>query len=106
MSFSQGCQIFLGTIYQKGKKIYQMTIKYTEWPQNIPNSRKIDKMAINVLYQHLPLQDPPKFTQIGIFGLKKCHLATLLSRTFFHKCFLRLFSFLVAIVGKNVSRRH
>jgi hypothetical protein len=22
------------------------------------------------MYQHLPLQDPPKFTQIGIFGLK------------------------------------
>jgi hypothetical protein len=26
--------------------------------------------------QHLPLQDPPKFTQSGIFGLKICHLAT------------------------------
>jgi hypothetical protein len=25
----------------------------------------------------LILQDPPKFTQIGIFGLKICHLATL-----------------------------
>jgi hypothetical protein len=25
------------------------------------------------------LQDPPKFTQIGIFGLKLCHLATLLT---------------------------
>jgi hypothetical protein len=24
------------------------------------------------------LQDPPKFTQLGIFGLKICHLATLL----------------------------
>jgi hypothetical protein len=23
------------------------------------------------------MQDPPKFTQIGIFGLKICHLATL-----------------------------
>jgi hypothetical protein len=31
----------------------------------------------NVLYQHLRLQDPPKFTQIGIFGLKMCHLANL-----------------------------
>jgi hypothetical protein len=27
--------------------------------------------------QHLPLPDRPKFTQIRIFGLKKCHLATL-----------------------------
>jgi hypothetical protein len=34
----------------------------------MPNGHKI--------YQHLPLQDPPKFTQIGIFGLKKKHLAT------------------------------
>jgi hypothetical protein len=31
-------------------------------PQNIPNGHK--------KYQHLRLQDPPKFTQIGIFGLK------------------------------------
>jgi hypothetical protein len=28
--------------------------------------------------QHLPLQDPPKFTQIWMFGLKRNHLATLL----------------------------
>jgi hypothetical protein len=26
--------------------------------------------------KHLPLQHPPKFTQIGIFGLKTNHLAT------------------------------
>jgi hypothetical protein len=29
------------------------------------------------VYQHLSLQDPPKFTQIEIFGLKIYHLATL-----------------------------
>jgi hypothetical protein len=28
------------------------------------------------------LQDPPKFTQIGIFGLKTNHLATLAKREF------------------------
>jgi hypothetical protein len=28
------------------------------------------------LYQHFPLQEPPKFTQIGILGLKINHLAT------------------------------
>jgi hypothetical protein len=50
-------------------KIYQVTIKYTEWTQNIPNGHKI--------YQHLPFQDPPKFTQFGIFGLKIYHLAAL-----------------------------
>jgi hypothetical protein len=42
-------------------EIYQMATKYIY----IPNSGKIDPM------------DPPKFTQIWIFGLKICHLATL-----------------------------
>jgi hypothetical protein len=37
--------------------------------KNRPNGNKI--------FQHLPLQDPPEFTQIGIFGLKTNHLATL-----------------------------
>jgi hypothetical protein len=64
-----------------------MTIKYTgsshtihtKWPQNGQNGHKI--------YQHRPLQDLRKFTQIGIFGLKKDHLATLVhgrSRTFYN----------------------
>jgi hypothetical protein len=30
------------------------------------------------IYQHRSLQDSPKFTQIGIFGFKKYHLATLI----------------------------
>jgi hypothetical protein len=34
----QGCQIFLGTIYQKGGK-------YTKVPQNMPNVHKIYQMA-------------------------------------------------------------
>jgi hypothetical protein len=46
-------------------------------PQNIPNGRKIDQMAIKLVCQQLPMQEPPKFTQIGIFGLKK-NLATLI----------------------------
>jgi hypothetical protein len=36
---NQGCQIFLGTAYQKEQT-------YTKWPQNIPTGRKIDHMAI------------------------------------------------------------
>jgi hypothetical protein len=44
-------------------------MKYTNWLENGPNGRKI--------CQHLSLQYPPKFTQIGIFCLKKYHLATL-----------------------------
>jgi hypothetical protein len=42
----------------------------------IPNCRKIDQMAIKI-YQHLPMQDSPEFNHFGIFGLKICHLATL-----------------------------
>jgi hypothetical protein len=34
-------------------------------------------------YQHLPLQDLPKFTQIRIFGLKINHLATLVCALIF-----------------------
>jgi hypothetical protein len=50
-------------------KIYQITTNYTKWPKNRPNGHKI--------YQHVPKQDPPKFTQIGIFVLKTNHLANL-----------------------------
>jgi hypothetical protein len=78
----QCCQIFLGAAYQNRKnvpnnyKMYQIAIKYTKWLQNLPNGRKI--------YQNHPSQDPPKFTQIWIFGLKICHLATLDSGTLIH----------------------
>jgi hypothetical protein len=41
------------------------------------NGRKIDQMGIKYIHQHLPFQHPTKFTQIGIFGLKIYHLATL-----------------------------
>jgi hypothetical protein len=43
--------------------------KYTKSPQKMPNGHKI--------YLHFPFQDPPKFTQSWIFGLKMYHLATL-----------------------------
>jgi hypothetical protein len=45
-----------------------MAIKYTVWLENRQNGHKI--------CQRLPLEDPPKFTQTGIFGLKTHHLAT------------------------------
>jgi hypothetical protein len=67
--FNQGCQINLGARYQKCKnvpnqqKVYQMVIQYPKCPQNIPNGHK--------KYTHFPIYGPPKFTQIGIFGLKK-----------------------------------
>jgi hypothetical protein len=45
--------------------------------KNIPNSPKIHIQSGHKINQRLSLQDPPKFTQIGIFGLKIYHLATL-----------------------------
>jgi hypothetical protein len=73
---NQGCQILLDTIYQSGGKCtklplnYHVAIKYTQRLYYIPNGHRI--------YQLFPFQGPPKFTQIGIFGLKTNHLATLL----------------------------
>jgi hypothetical protein len=72
----QGCQIFFVQHTKTGKNVPNDN-KYTKWPQkcskwsyNRPDGHKI--------YQHLSLLDPPKFTQIGIFGLKAiCYLATL-----------------------------
>jgi hypothetical protein len=41
------------------------------------------KYVCGKIYQHLSLQDTPKFTQIGIFGFKIYHLATLVTIFFF-----------------------
>jgi hypothetical protein len=70
----QGCQIFLGSKYQNGKKCTKLqSLNYNKRPYNGPSVHKI--------YQHLPLLDPPKFTQIGVSGLKTNHLATLPNMT-------------------------
>jgi hypothetical protein len=58
-------------------------LQHTKTGKCIPNNYKMYQMAIKYkngckIYQHLPLQDPPKFTQIWIFGLKRNHLATLI----------------------------
>jgi hypothetical protein len=49
--------------------MYQIVIKYPERPKKISNGHKI--------FRHCPIKDPPKFTQIWIFGLKTNHLASL-----------------------------
>jgi hypothetical protein len=71
--FRAGLGDFLCTIYRNRKNISSEQ-KYTKRPQNRPNCHKI--------YQHIQFQGPPKFSQIGIFGLKIDHLATLLTRMF------------------------
>jgi hypothetical protein len=55
-------------------RLYQIATEYIKWPENRQNGHKI--------YQHLSLQDPPKFTQSGIFGFKICHPATMLQMSF------------------------
>jgi hypothetical protein len=50
---------FLGTIYQIGRKIYQMAVnipkgqQYYKWPKNLPSGQK---------YTHFKFQGPTKFT--------------------------------------------
>jgi hypothetical protein len=44
----------------KEEKMYQITVKYTKWPQNIPNGCKKTELPQNIPI----LQDPQKFTQI------------------------------------------
>jgi hypothetical protein len=46
------------------------------------------------------LQDPPKFTQIGIFGLKTNHLATLLGST---SSYVHIDYAKQTIVGSNLA---
>jgi hypothetical protein len=57
--------------------------KHTKMGKNIPNYHTLYQTSIKYtnghkIYQHFLFQGPPKFTQIGIFGLKINHLATLL----------------------------
>jgi hypothetical protein len=56
----QGCQISLWYNISKRGKNYQMTIKIHKMHQMSVKDHKGHK-----IYQHLPLQDRLKFTQIG-----------------------------------------
>jgi hypothetical protein len=53
--------------------------KYTKWALNIPICRKREPMGIQYthIFHRKNFQNFPKFTQIGIFGLKIYHPATL-----------------------------
>jgi hypothetical protein len=58
-----------------------MAQKNTQWFYNIPNGCE--------MHQHFSFQGPPKYTQIVIFGMQTCHLATLLQILF--SGFMKLF---------------
>jgi hypothetical protein len=49
--------------------MFQMAVISSKWPKYVPNGHKI--------YLNFPFQGPPKFTKIGIFGMKIYHLASL-----------------------------
>jgi hypothetical protein len=80
---NQGCQIFLvqhtktGNSHKislpHGRKLHMYTKQTRNWPN------------VHVKCQHVPLQDPPKFTKSGFLVYK---YATLGSRLWFAKCFL------------------
>jgi hypothetical protein len=38
--------------------MYQMAIKSTKRPQNVPSGRKIDQIAIHKIHQQLTFQEP------------------------------------------------
>jgi hypothetical protein len=60
----QGCKIQNGYYIPNVYKIYKSALKYI-----YQMAGKLTKLPKNI-YQHLQWQDPPKFTKIGIFGLK------------------------------------
>jgi hypothetical protein len=59
---NQGCQIFLGSTYKKGEKMYQLAIKYTKLSQNILDIRKMGLMVIKYtnIFHYKTLQNLPK----------------------------------------------
>jgi hypothetical protein len=57
-------------LYQKALNCTKMAVKYKF------------QMLIKYIQQHFPFQGPPNFTNVGIFGLKKKHLATLMLGNF------------------------
>jgi hypothetical protein len=87
---------FLLVQYTKTGKMHQMTTKCTKLTYNIPNGRKIDRMATqytNIFHCKTVL----KFFQIGIFGWKIYHLAAL-AWTKQWRCLVRYY-----VTGRDVS---
>jgi hypothetical protein len=55
--------------HQNGKKLYQISTE-------VPNGHNICSPSSNKLYQHSPIEGPPKRYPKWDFGLKIYHLAT------------------------------
>jgi hypothetical protein len=76
----QGCQIFLDTKHQNGENYTTLPLNY-QMAINMPKSRNIPSPKGQIICQPFPIKGTQKFTQIGIFGLKIYHLATLTKRS-------------------------
>jgi hypothetical protein len=66
-----------GKNIQNDHKLYQKAVNCTKMA--VKNKFQ---MLIKYIQQHFPFQGPPNFTNVGIFGLKKKHLATLMLGNF------------------------
>jgi hypothetical protein len=74
---AKGCQIFLATKYQIGGEMYQITTKlpndYTIYQIDVIHMFQMGIKYTNIFHS----KGLPKCTKIGIFVLKRNHLATL-----------------------------
>jgi hypothetical protein len=55
------------------------------------------------IYQHLPLQDPPRVARFGIFGLKIYRLATLVQLRVIFLLLLSLFTSLISVCRASIA---
>jgi hypothetical protein len=66
------------THYTKtGENIPKISIKLPNGHKIYQYGRNIFQMDVGRIYQPSPFQGPPKFTQVGIFGLETYNLAAL-----------------------------
>jgi hypothetical protein len=70
-----GLPDFSWSEHTKTEKVYQIVSNYTKRPYIILNGHKLYQNCRKK--QHFPFQGPPNYNQIGAFGLKRNHLATL-----------------------------
>jgi hypothetical protein len=71
------CNIFIETVRSISRQNHSRgCLIVAKMLKKIPNGRKIFKIVIKYLYQHLPFWGPTKFTLIGIFCVKNWPMKT------------------------------
>jgi hypothetical protein len=106
---------FFGTTYQNKKNnhilfqlatkyIYQITTKYTKWPQNIPNGRNITKLSLN--RPTYSIARPSKIYPNWDFWLEICHLAApVFTSPKFILCFPHGKSELISVINCSADNK-